>query len=133
MSLLKRKPWWLKLITKSYQWVTFYPNIYSPDEYLKIDSPEKLPVYNHEMIHIHQQLAYGKWKWLYKYLTSPKFRLEQESEAISNEMKFYPSNEAEAVARIYARDLTTTAYWHAASNDVEAYDMIMKEYRKFNE
>lgn len=53
-----------------------------------IHSKEKIPFLKemHELIHTKQQTNMDKDEWWDKYLTDPKFRLEEELEAYSNEI-----------------------------------------------
>jgi hypothetical protein len=121
MSLVTNERWWLFWFNKS-RWITIYPNIYHP-EY--IDLAKYQPVINHENVHLRQQEYMGLYKWLFKYIVSRSFRLDQEVEAIAVELKSYPSIPY-GLLDAYAEDLSDSAYMWAASSKQEAVLLLTK-------
>ena len=47
---------------------------------------------NHEVVHVYQQMEYGKDKWWDRYFEDVNFRLGQEVEAYLNEIKWVKAN-----------------------------------------
>ena len=124
--ILKPKPWWLSLLTSKTAWVTIYPNIYYP----KGLNPDTKPyIIKHELVHIKQQSDYGKWKWLWRYVTNKAFRLDQEAKAIAVEISSRPELSREYYIVVYAKLLSGIGYWHCADSSIEAADAIQKEMR----
>lgn len=81
--MFKVKPWWLRLFTASHTWVTIHPNIYVPPGTDPFSFPE---IIAHEKVHLRQQDETGLWKWLWRYITRPAFRLQEESEGAAVEI-----------------------------------------------
>ena len=76
---------------------TIYPNIYLPEEmYSHYISGElsitESSVLLHERTHIERQGSYGPIKWLFNYIFSRKFRLNEELFAIRKQMEFLALN-----------------------------------------
>jgi hypothetical protein len=73
--VLKKKPWWLRLLTPDDFAVTIYPNIYLPAGKAGLDEV----AYGHEFVHWAQQEKAGSivW-WIVKYLIMRPFRREME-------------------------------------------------------
>lgn len=70
-----------------------YPNIYftkSVYENLKSDKPNHryIAALKHEQTHIQRQKKTGWKRWGFKYIFSPKFRFNEELEAIKSSMKY---------------------------------------------
>ena len=120
--ILRPKPWWLKAVTKEWQWVAIDPKIYYP---LRLD-PLKYPaVIEHEKVHLHQQRSTGKFKWLFKYITNKNFRLDQEMEPIAIELLNTPLKNRKQLAVRYARSLSGLPYLRAAKSYDLALDSIL--------
>lgn len=72
---------------------TIYPNIYLTDDLfaeLIMDHPPEWAnaLLKHEQTHLARQKEMGKILWLFKYLTSGKFRFHEELEAVRVEFNF---------------------------------------------
>lgn len=82
---------------------TFYPCVY-----VRAGWEYHTWLIKHEEVHINQQKRMGKWKWLFKYATDKKFRLEQEIPAHKAAIKHGQSIEKAAgqLSRNYNLDLT---------------------------
>jgi hypothetical protein len=115
------KPWWLRTCTKEWQWVTLDPRIYHPP---RIDPLSRPAVMAHEKVHVAQQRRTGKYRWLIRYLTSKKFRLDQELEPIMAEMLSTPPDARRRLAARYARNLAGPPYARAARTAELALDAI---------
>lgn len=63
---------------KDVYWVTIGKTIYHPDN---VNPFCDYGTIEHELVHVDQQHKMGLVKWLFKYLTSARFRYEQEREA----------------------------------------------------
>lgn len=87
--MLKVKPWWLRILTPAFTWVTFHPTIYVPRGVDAFSFPEILA---HEKIHLRQQEEVGKWRYLWRYLTSAPFRLRMEAEGVAAEILNLPKD-----------------------------------------
>jgi hypothetical protein len=122
--ILRPKPWWLKMTTKKWQWVTIDPKIYYPPG---IEPTNYLAILEHEKIHLSQQRKAGKYKWLFKYLVSKKFRLNQEMEPIVVELANTPIENRKRLAAIYARSLSGSPYYKAAKSYDLAMDYILNK------
>lgn len=121
---LKVKPFILKLIIPNPTWVTIYPNIYAPFV-PNITTPTVWKaIVEHELVHIRQQKEMGLLKWLFKYLSNKKFRLDQEVEAFIQQLKFEPVGHHERLINMFAADLSGKPYHKAASSKQEAIDLI---------
>jgi hypothetical protein len=117
--VLSKKPWWLKIVTKDWQWVTIEPKIYYPPD---VD-PLKYPaIIEHEKVHVSQQRKIGKYYWIFKYVISKNFRLEQEMEPIITELSNTPFDARKALAARYARSLSGPPYYRAA----KSYDLALE-------
>ena len=118
---IKPKPLILRLFTKPFQTVAFYPNIYTPDG----TAPAKA-VLEHELKHLEQQLDMGKWRFIYKYFTSKKFQFEMEVEGIAVELLHTPHDGRMRLAQNYAKLLASDAYSHCAPSYDAALVAICK-------
>lgn len=120
--VLRPKPWWLRIATKKWQWVTIDPKIYYPKG---IDPLSRLAVIEHEKIHLLQQRKMGKIKWVFRYAVSKEFRLDQELEPIIVEIAFTPPYGRERVAERYAISLSGPPYHRAAKSYDQALERIL--------
>jgi len=102
--MFKPKPFWLRWFTPKGAWVTITPNIYVPDG---VDPYSYPAVIAHEEIHIKQQNAYGKYRWLLTYVLSKKFMLEQEAEGIAMELRCTSITLQPALMQSYCKTLST--------------------------
>ncbi len=73
-----------------------YPNIYVPKwfyEHLKSKNPnpKRVAILVHEQTHIERQRQVGWLLWELKYLLLPKFRFNEELEAIKTQVEFLKS------------------------------------------
>ena len=118
---LRPKPFWLRWLTPKNTWVAIFTRIYHPKG---IDTGQYPALFGHEMMHLSQQREKGLIKWLFKYLTSKRFRLQQEVEAIVAELSFLPFNARMSVAKGYAKMLAGREYWKAAPSAAEAFELI---------
>jgi hypothetical protein len=104
---LKPKPWWLRIFTAPYQWVTIFPHIYHPSTL----DPNQFPaLVEHEMVHLKQQSTCNRWSWLWAYLTQPDFRLQVEAPAIAAEVLASPAGYRESMIQRYAVQLAGEDY-----------------------
>lgn len=87
--MFKVKPWWLRILTPAHAWVTIHPNIYVPRGVDVFSFPE---VVAHEKVHLRQQEALGRGRWLREYLLRSSFRLQQEAEAVATELLSLPKD-----------------------------------------
>ena len=122
--VLRPKTWWLKAVTKEWQWVAIDPKIYYP---LHLD-PLKYPaVIEHEKVHLSQQRKAGKFKWLFKYVVSKKFRFNQEMEPIVVELSNTQPEARMRLAIKYAHYLSGAPYSRAAKSYDLALDGILSK------
>jgi hypothetical protein len=122
--ILSPKPWWLRAATKEWQWVALNPKIYYPT---KLD-PLKYPaIIEHEKIHLSQQIGKGKFKWLFRYIVSKKFRLDQELEPIAVEISNTSMEQRLLLAERYARNLSGSPYHGAARTYEDALERILSK------
>jgi hypothetical protein len=124
---MKLKPWWLRLVTRDWQWVTIAPTVYQPGSCLLLPKtrPEYWPIIAHECRHLEQQRKAGLWKWLAGYFLSRRFRLDQEAEAIAVEIGARPFYQRATFVARYAEDLAGGPYWWAAKSYQHARDAIL--------
>jgi len=134
--MFKSKPFWLRWFTSKGTWVTITPNIYVPDG---VDPYSRPAVIAHEEVHIKQQNAYGKWRWLLTYCLSRQFMLEQEAEGIAMELRCTALTLQPALLREYCIMLSTkdnnyeTPWgWVCADTYNEAEDVIKAALAKFD-
>jgi hypothetical protein len=126
---LTPKPWWLKIATKDWQWVAIDPKIYHPPH---IDPLSRHAIIEHEKIHLHQQREMGKFKWLFRYAISKKFRLDQELEPIVVELSNTPLNGRKRLAERYASSLSGPPYHRAAKSYEQALECILSKATEMN-
>jgi len=127
--VFRPKPWWLRVATKKWQWVTIDPKIYYPKG---IDPLSRPAVIEHEKVHLAQQRNAGKLKWLIKYAFSKKFRLDQELEPIIVEIAYTPLARRKSVAERYATSLSGSAYHRAAKSYDEALERILSKAKEMD-
>jgi hypothetical protein len=90
--------------------------------------PESRPdLIAHETVHLKQQNAMGRNKWLWKYITSRAFRLDQEGDAIIVEALSTPQRRYEYVIEDYAELLSSSTYWWAASSESAAKAVLYEK------
>ncbi len=119
--MIRVKPWWLRLITKPWQWVTIWPHIYRPSDRL----PEHYPaIVIHEQVHLAQQASVNRWRWIWTYLMNRRFRLEMEARAIAAEVRAHSPVMRESIIRAYALQLSGPDYRHAAASYEDAVSAI---------
>lgn len=94
-SNVRIKPRFLEFLPwlSSYTAQAIYPNIYFSEEvYKKLRSPNSdlkyVAVLLHEQTHIERQREMGFLKWGIKYVFSPKFRFNEELEAIKVQISY---------------------------------------------
>jgi hypothetical protein len=80
---------------KETYWLTLGKTIYHPDH---IDPLGYLSTIEHELLHVQQQHRHGLALWLFRYLTSGKFRYFQEREAYLLQVKNGSMSVGQAVA-----------------------------------
>jgi hypothetical protein len=122
--MLKTKPFWLSPFVGNLVWVTIYPNIYYPEGINPNLEPE---IIAHENVHLKQQNDYGKWRWLWRYLTSKSFRLDQEAKAIAVEILHRQADMRDQYISWYANMLAGKNYHKAAKSPAIARLAIEKE------
>ena len=108
---IKPKPWILRKLTKPFQTVAFYPNIYTPD-----GKPIPSAQLEHELCHLKQQLRIGRLRYLFKYLFSKPFQFKMEVEAIAVEIRNTNESQRMDVAKRYAHLLSSSAYSNCAES-----------------
>lgn len=118
------KPWWLRAATKEWQWVAINPKIYHPP---LVDPHSRPAVIEHEKVHLSQQRAMGKFKWLFRYAVSKKFRLDQELEPIAVELSNTPLEKRKRLAERYAQSLSGPPYHRAAKSYDHAWERILSK------
>jgi len=105
-------------------WITIYPNIYPPPG---VDAGLHPQVIAHESTHLHQQ-SWGLGWWMTKYLASRSFRLSQEAQAFSEEIRVLEAmGYHEAAGKVLdtaSEDLAGVAYFWAASSPEQARKAI---------
>ncbi|MDR1842076.1 MAG: hypothetical protein LBQ86_09190 [Holophagales bacterium] len=122
--ILRPKPWWLRASTKEWQWVAINPKVYYPRHL----DPLKYPaIIEHEKIHLAQQKNIGKYKWLFKYIVSKKFRFEQEMEPIVVEISNTPMEGRRRLVIKYASSLSGAPYSKAAKTFDFALEGILSK------
>ena len=88
--MIKPKPTWLRAITPRGTWVTIYPHIYYPESVIDPNLAIYKDIVIHEQTHLRQQTEMGLEKWMIRYLTDPGFRVDQECEAVANQIMSVP-------------------------------------------
>ena len=120
--MIKRMPWWLKAFTGKGYWVTIYPHVYTDEN--PVDYPQ---IVTHENVHLHQQRTYGKWKWLWRYITNKSFRLDQEAEAIVLELAQLEEPYRHNRHTFYCKALSSKTYfWCARTVEHAALAIYLK-------
>lgn len=77
---LRGNPWFAQSV-----YVTWHPHIFVPDG---VGDPlEDWQLIDHELVHFVQQREYGATRWVLRYLTSPRFRADQERPAFLRDIK----------------------------------------------
>jgi hypothetical protein len=88
MSQIVLKPWWF-LIGGNNMCVTLFGHIWVPKS-MWPNPPSCL--IEHEKIHLRQQAEVGWTKWIWRYLTSRKWRLNYEAEGYALQAKLCPED-----------------------------------------
>jgi hypothetical protein len=120
--MIRPKPWWLRAITASYQWVTIAPHIYHPSDRDPLAFPAILA---HEDVHLRRQQRMGVWSWLWRYLTSRSFRLAEEAMGIAAEIRAEHPDRQRVLLETYSEALASSVYLWAASCPQEARMAIL--------
>lgn len=112
---IKPRFWELLPWFSSYTAQAIYPNIYfSKDTYEKLSSSNPdlkyVALLLHEQTHIGRQRKLGWIKWGIKYVFSPKFRFNEELEAIKAQMSYLKKNKKEFDIEKSARYLSGWLY-----------------------
>ena len=115
------------MVTKDWQWVTIEPRIYYPTGIEPLNYPA---IIEHEKVHLSQQKKTGKYYWIFKYIISRNFRLEQEIEPIIIELSNTPLDARKNLAARYARSLSGSAYYRAAKSYDLALESILTKARE---
>lgn len=98
-SNVKSKPFiWNLFPFSKYTAQAIYPNIYFRREVfenLKSENPNSryIAVLKHEQTHIERQKKMGWFRWGLSYIFSPKFRFNEELEAIKASMEYLKSRD----------------------------------------
>jgi hypothetical protein len=125
--MLKPKPWWLRLLTKKYTWVTIAPHIYHP---LQSDPTLYPGVVVHETVHLQAQQAMGTFTWFYNYFVHASFRFDQEVRGMAAELRTYREPLRTSVLDEYATDLAGdryTYFFQKAEEDVNWARTILRK------
>ena len=128
--MLKIKPWWLRIFTPAFAWVTIAPNIYYPD-YL---DPKSFPaLLLHEQLHLSRQQSVGRGIWFWRYFTKRAFRLQEETTAMALEI-WNTSDllDQQRLLLAYSDMLTRVNYLWAAKNFDVAHSKLLSEVAKLN-
>jgi len=121
--MLKERTWWLFWLGEN-TWITLSPNIYYPKG---IDVNRYPHVIAHEKVHIRQQSQGSYLGWMWKYLTSKSFRLQQEAEAYGIQIRFERENNIQTnTLENAAINLSGEMYRYAAASKEEAIEAIKK-------
>lgn len=120
---VKSKSWiWNIFPFSKYTAQAIYPNIYFAKnvyENLLTDKPESryVAALMHEQTHIERQIKTGWLKWGLKYMFIPRFRFNEELEAIKSSMKYLKSVEEPFDTDRSARFLSSWLYlWCVSYN-----------------
>lgn len=114
---IRHRPWCFRFWLAPYQWLTFSPATYAPEAYWAAPASAAWPpIVAHEAVHIRQQEAMGRWRWLWRYLTDKDFKLDQEAQGIAAEVNAHPYSERMAVIARYATQLAGSDYSQCASS-----------------
>jgi hypothetical protein len=109
---------------------TVYPYMYFPKDVfddLRSDSPDKnnFSILVHERVHLERQIQYGALAWNLKYIFSKKFRLKEELEAITVQMKYMKENNLEYNIERKASQFASCLYLWVLPED-KARDVLTK-------
>ena len=119
------KPWWLRLVTKPWAWVTLAPVIYHPGD-INPAAPQWAPQVAHERVHLLQQTQIGLLVFLRSYVFNRAFRFEVEIEAMSAELVRLAPSARPRAQEAYARDLAGRPYfWAAPSMEAALNDLAL--------
>lgn len=126
-GVVKKIPRWWKYVPflNSGLATVIYPHIYVPDAvYTDVieGSPtvESLGILVHEQEHLRRQKIHGPVGWNIRYLTSKKFRLQEELAAIKLQMIFLKQNGKTYDCERKARQFSSSAYlWLTKYKDAE--------------
>lgn len=120
--MYREKPWWLRVFTDAGIWVTIYPWVNVPVGIKPESRPE---ICLHENVHLERQREMGVWKWLWRYFTDRRFRLDEECMGIAAEVMVLSISERVARISSYAWMLAGSSYHHAAGSVEEGRAAIL--------
>ena len=123
MKLLKPRPAWSDIFIGSNRWVSWKYDIYYPKD---VDPAQWQAIIRHENVHINRQIEFGFYNWLFKYITSRSFRLDEEARAIAVELQGTDIKQRPIILEVYCRFLAGKEYFFAASSIHEAREAIYK-------
>lgn len=113
--VLRKKPWWLRMVTWNSCAVTIYPCIYLPEGKTDLDEAN----YGHEFVHWSQQEKAGSiaW-WIIKYLLLWPFRREMELAAFRTTIRILVGrNQWTQIYRTWlVRELSGLTYFYMMSS-----------------
>lgn len=134
LNVKVKKGFWNIFPFSKYTAQAIYPNIYfTKDVYenLKSVNPNSryIATLMHEQTHIERQKKTGWIKWGFKYIFSPKFRFNEELEAIKSSMKYLKKVNGNFDTTRSAKFLSSWLYLWCVSYEKakEELDKIWKE------
>lgn len=115
--ILRPKPWWLRLVTPRWFWITLNPRVYYPKG---VNPWTNTAIVAHEQVHLVQQARTGLLAYLLRYWIQPSFRLAVEVEAMAVELRWMegkgvPSADVQTRFEECVRQLSGKAYFWAAT------------------
>lgn len=134
-QILKIKNWKWSLFPRPYgKLVAFHPYIYTPAELHSLlmsdhNSADIQCSYIHAQEHMLRQKELGLFTWLFKYLFSKNFRIQEELGAIQQEMKFIKKNNVDFDIYEKARKLSSGWYFNMLSFE-EAKDLLLSIWKE---
>jgi len=128
--IVKRLPWWLKLVFGGNRCVTLYPHIYTPgnQEVYHFDSI----TWNHELFHWWHQNAMGLWTYLWHYGLDKAWRLQEEAEATAASCVYVGEDRRTSEYKMMALALNSSDYNFAAASYPEAMAAIFAAERSWD-
>lgn len=119
--MLCRKPFFLKWFTGPDRWMTVWPFIFAGDAYWgDRTNPFWVPIRAHEEMHYKRQLQ-GFWIiWFMRYLLSKRFKLQEESAGIAEELRLLDGPSQYQRFKDYCNELSGQDYKRCAASPEEA-------------